>query len=409
MPSHISWIDFSTKDRDQMLNVVHLFDEKDTRDELGIGSVRDAISDFFFPGTSTIQTRARYFLFVPWTYRKLEEKRVASSKIEERARKEETYLVRILKNKGENNGLIGVLAGDSLKRLPSNIYWNGLGVWGIRLFPGNQYEYHRSLDSYYRRVKNILKPDGEDSLLENSPQNWHPGLPEVPNKFPDLIESFELTAEEAEYLRDRILTLHGQSLLAQIIRSGNVVEGKFVWEHPDVQYLSTELQEYIGMARSFSELMNGAALLYNLLLAEISGNDQNIDKYIDAIEKWGQLISERFDEIEKWAFHLNGFWNSPLCVHAHIPKRTMDFVKNWADITILQNGYKYIHRNNSHGRRARDIIRARERKLKGPKSRIDNPRALELWSGAAGTGMLDYRWGNVRVIVNDIIRGLDGR
>lgn len=33
---------------------------------LGFAPIRDAFADYFFPGTSTIQTRARYFLFVPW-------------------------------------------------------------------------------------------------------------------------------------------------------------------------------------------------------------------------------------------------------------------------------------------------------------------------------------------------------
>jgi len=51
-----------------MLDVINAFSEKDTRDELGFGSVRDAFADTLFPGTSTIQTRARYFLFVPWIY-----------------------------------------------------------------------------------------------------------------------------------------------------------------------------------------------------------------------------------------------------------------------------------------------------------------------------------------------------
>ena len=50
----------------------------DTRDELGIGSVRDAFADMLFPGTSTIMTRARYFLLVPWTYQRLERLREVS-------------------------------------------------------------------------------------------------------------------------------------------------------------------------------------------------------------------------------------------------------------------------------------------------------------------------------------------
>jgi hypothetical protein len=34
--------------------------------------VRDAFSEMLFPGLSTVQTRARYFLLVPWAYRRLD-------------------------------------------------------------------------------------------------------------------------------------------------------------------------------------------------------------------------------------------------------------------------------------------------------------------------------------------------
>ena len=33
-------------------------------DEIGIGLIRDAFANYFFPGTSTVQTRAKYFLIV---------------------------------------------------------------------------------------------------------------------------------------------------------------------------------------------------------------------------------------------------------------------------------------------------------------------------------------------------------
>jgi len=51
------WLDYSERERRKMLDVVDLFREHDTRDELGIGSVRDAFADLLFPGTSTIMTR----------------------------------------------------------------------------------------------------------------------------------------------------------------------------------------------------------------------------------------------------------------------------------------------------------------------------------------------------------------
>ncbi len=53
--------------------MLQLFSDKGTVDDLGIGTVRDAISNSLFPGTSVIQTRARYFLFVPWLFRRAEQ------------------------------------------------------------------------------------------------------------------------------------------------------------------------------------------------------------------------------------------------------------------------------------------------------------------------------------------------
>lgn len=64
MPSTFTWLDYSEHEHRKMLDVIDLFRERDTRDELGISSIHDA----FFPGTSTIQTRACYFLFIPWLY-----------------------------------------------------------------------------------------------------------------------------------------------------------------------------------------------------------------------------------------------------------------------------------------------------------------------------------------------------
>lgn len=82
--SSLSWIDFSEQERIQALEIIDQLNEPEARDELGIGSVRDAIANLLFPGTSTIQTRAKYFLFVPWIYLELERQKVKSSEVARR-------------------------------------------------------------------------------------------------------------------------------------------------------------------------------------------------------------------------------------------------------------------------------------------------------------------------------------
>jgi hypothetical protein len=112
MMSAFVWLDYSERERRKMLDVVDLFREHDTRDELGIGSVRDAFADMLFPGTSTIMTRARYFLLVPWAYQRLERLRVRSAEIAMRARQAELSLVDPI----ERSDVTGISA--SLRKRP---------------------------------------------------------------------------------------------------------------------------------------------------------------------------------------------------------------------------------------------------------------------------------------------------
>src|SRR5436853_3619533 len=118
MASALSWLDFSEHERRKALDVIDLFREKDTRDELGTGTVRDALSDLLFPGISTIQTRARYFLFIPWIYLRLEKQKAAVGDAARFARREEVRLIKALVDAGENEGTIGIDAREGLKRLP---------------------------------------------------------------------------------------------------------------------------------------------------------------------------------------------------------------------------------------------------------------------------------------------------
>jgi hypothetical protein len=182
-----------------MLDMVDLFREKETRDELGLASVRDSFADQLFPGTSTIQTRARYFLLVAWTYQALEAKRIGSTPISERARRAETALIEAIERSDDKEGNIGKYARSALKRLPSSVYWQGLGVWGIRAFQGSLAQYHRSFERHHNRREHHLARKSErdeehDDLLT---PNWHGGLPKRPDGFPEAC-SLRLSSEDAD-------------------------------------------------------------------------------------------------------------------------------------------------------------------------------------------------------------------
>jgi hypothetical protein len=93
MPSSFAWIDHSDAHRRKMLDAIDLFREQGTRDELGLSVIRDGLANLLFPGTGALQTRARYFFFVPWMYQSLEREHVRSSDIARRARSFEINLI----------------------------------------------------------------------------------------------------------------------------------------------------------------------------------------------------------------------------------------------------------------------------------------------------------------------------
>ena len=53
MSSSLTWIDHDAKAKERTLRILSLFQEKESRDELGLGSVRDSLADQLFELVST--------------------------------------------------------------------------------------------------------------------------------------------------------------------------------------------------------------------------------------------------------------------------------------------------------------------------------------------------------------------
>lgn len=400
MVSTFTWLDYSERDRRKVLDVIELFGERDTRDELGIGSVRDGFADLLFPGTSTIQTRARYFLLVPWIYSLLESRRTPSSAFASRARQEEVRLIDALASSDDSDGTIGIQARGQLQRLPSAIYWQGLGTRGIRLYPGSQDQHHRSIDAQYLAASRNQRDDDGEPTNGSTPKRWHTGLPPGPPDFPKGL-SLRLTRGEAEYLRERVMGRVPRSLLAFLVDRGKPASlVSFPWEHPQYGELPKAISEQMDHARSFSEVIHGAALLYNLMLAELAHHEQLMVRYREALAEWRRMLDDRWMALSSW--DRRRFWEIVGSSGARISPRTRLFINSWLDLAISDKTTESL----IAGEAARLLIHGRERALKGTLARLDNRRALELWSGGAGTGRLSYRWPTAQRIVQDILLGL---
>ncbi|MFC3053798.1 DUF6361 family protein [Kordiimonas pumila] len=403
MPSQLAWIDHDSTARERTLRILSRFQEKESRDELGLGSIRDSFADQLFPGTSTIQTRLRYMLFVPWIYRTLEDERVPAENFAAQADFRERELVEALMESDDLAGVFGKTAGKSLKRLPSSVYWAGLGKWKIRRTQFSQDVYHRRIDEDYRHWGTLesLEQDarvrGDDFGQEQRDitKNWHPQLPKPPVKFPAKI-GFNLTREEAEFIQECIQAACPGSLLSFLVLHCKPADTLAPWEHPDYASFSTQHQELLTHARLFSEVMHGASLLYNIQLAKLKNHEALVDEHQTSFNNWIESFS--LDELRKWS--IERLWELTSNDGHNVTGETKFFIEAW--IKHTRKSPEDLLANTD----ALNLIKRREMKLKGVRSRFRNQQALEQWGGYSGVGTLVYRWPTVQVLLNDLYNGL---
>lgn len=399
MAATLTWLDLTASDRDRMRQVLDLFKEKGTVDEMGLGRLRDALSEALFPGTSTIQTRLRYVLFIPWIYRQLEARKVTTASVSAQLRKAELSLIDPLLDNGKSQGVIGERARGSLARQPSSVYWTALVRWGLFMHERPQGWYHAHFTSLLHGSAMEESSDDPGTILAHQP-NWHPRLPEVPRTFPDEA-SFDLTQEEAVFLQGRIEERCAGTLLAWLAREGSdaPTDGYF-WDDSAATHAPAKLRNTMELARRFSLNVEGMPLIYNLLLAERhhsehGGDESFIDRYRQAIGEWAarEDLEQFFDATKLWAF--------ADARQIQIPYSQRKFVEDWtyrlSDISPTKIANDHI---------LRSLIENRERQLKGPRARLHNPARLLDWNGETGVGRMSFRWHRVRQMLFDLYGGL---
>lgn len=395
MTSLIAWLDSTPEEQRAARELISLFTQQEGRDELGIGQIRDAFSDLLFPGTSVVQTRARYFLFVPWCYSHGRAAQARGRDVVVRGEQQERELIKTLldSNFEDAVGLIGRRKGPSIKNLPSTIYWSGLRRYDILTH-----------DNDLGLLAGAGIGDGSTELSARIFADWDAGVPNPPADFPKAVPGgFDLELAEAEWLRDRIVAAVPESVLAHLLdRRLAIPDGtSFAWDVVD-----REQFEVLDHAYRFSGVMHGASLLYNLLIGEMYDADATLNRIEDAgdyyrgeIDAWIEdFVTPNLDNLQHW--NVERMWELVLSTNPRIDKRAQSFVEAWVG-AIRSGAYSGVADN----RDLRQSVRAREER-KGKQSRLLNPRMLATWSGASGAGQLAYRWGTVRVIVNDIVKGL---
>jgi hypothetical protein len=402
--SFIGWLDHSEAEQRQIRDLLQMFTDKGTVDDLGIGTVRDAISNRLFPGTSVTQTRARYFLFIPWIFLRAESK--YPTQILDRSDDMERHLIGSLLKAEDQDGLIGRQVGKDIRMLPSGLYWSGLSSYGIFLQPS------LTRSQYAVSARNPPSTEVEDELVGRSDSFWHRGIPAAPDGFFEFTGAdFALTKEEASWLSERVLStepLRGPNLIGGYVRdlqSAPPALAESFWKGPLPQDTPDDLKSMVHHAERFSAAVQSAAILYNLMLREKRNDiDRGDDEHAD-------LLRERLDEraemaqsinLADWASDLTPFW-ALVTSQSRVPVLTKSFIDQWC-VLLAEQHLKPLADNAA----ARSLIRNREIQHKKAQARFANPARLSDWSGESGLAPLEFRWPQAKRFLTDISNGLHG-
>lgn len=79
-----------------------------------------------------------------------------------------------------------------------------------------------------------------------------------------------------------------------------------------------------------------------------------------------------------------------------INRMTKNFIETW--FNILQRKEPDFYKSKE----VIILIREREKRLKGARSRFSNKKALEQWGGASGVNELRYRWSTAKQFLKDL-------
>jgi len=388
--SSLAWIDFDEAERQRTQRIMSLFQERESRDELGIGAIRDSIADHLFPGTSTIQTRLRYMLFIPWVFQSLNRRVAQPSEMMAEARSLEIRLADALQAGGETLGVIGRDAGPRLRRLPSAVYWAGLGSWGIRRFLGSPDGYFSAIGSL--RSSQPSTREGEDGASDHyASQIWHPALPTIP---PGLFNNatFDLTTNETQFIIDRLVAEHPQALLTVLARKKFDADCRYIWEHPKLAEFPETARKLVRHGEIFSSVMNGATLIYNLQLSELRERESWITDYKNRLLTWSTEIDQA--AIRGWS--LDDFWQSIEHPNHRVQPAARRFVFEWLSMVRTDAASACL------SVAARQLIRDRECRLKTGQSRFINLGVRNNWGGASGVDRLSFRWPQAKSHLTDL-------
>ena len=306
----------------------------------------------------------------------------------------ERQLIGRLKELGEES-YIGRDAGRNVRQLPSAAYWTALRTYDI-VSP----ETDRSAVAQLMCAAVPAPEDGETSFSV-----WNQTLPKPPAGFPHTEDrGLKLSHEEARWLQERILTTCPGTMLAHVVGSDvSPTAGLWApWLDPACRSAEGDPAQWLKDAEAFSFIHNGATILYQHLLAELSADafsagTDTLEPTQELLKAWEEQRDSKRELLAGW--DVDGFIERATALNRGINSNTAGFARAMAAAAMSPG--KLIDNKDF-----RAAVETRERLMKKSNSRFRNERRLRAWQPPAQVASLSFRWAQVRRNVLDIHEGL---
>ncbi len=393
-----------------------------TLDVLNLGAPLEAVSNTFFPGTSTLHTRFRYVIFVPAAIyaMQIHKSHLDAAKDLENA---EISLIYALLAGGQETGVIGRNRKEKLRYRPSATYWTAFNTFN--LFGEHSYPRTVLLDQISEDSLSAAQKDEGESSHENRIE-FHPdetfwkiagGLLVDTKKLkwqPEL--KFDLSRGEAKYFTEKIETLHPRSLYQRMlqlpIREIDKMDSfeDFQSEDPQLNVLIRESMRYSRLSRGITLAYQWALCTHHEKQSKIEGNAWKGAK--DIHEKHFNAWLDGMGDLRDW--DIEDFrkacepFNEPLCVVAGDDfKQVAAFCSDCSKELYARKSVTYQLASLA------EKVKAQEELIKKNNSRF-NEATISVPEGIKAPQvdaypspyLFDYRWNQGKANLLDFKRGL---
>ncbi len=402
---------------------------EETVDDMGVLALHVGYADKFFPGTSVLHTRPRYLFFTCWNLLYLKKAGTTAAAFAREKAACEMWVTKQLRQTGlkdPNQKQEGIIGGRVYPNAPAQppdfAYWTALRTFGFYRGADRSTLARRWNPSSLERLSTMAAVgDKEDEIppdrlaqlrVPEPPHWWRQEKPRQPL-------TFDLTKEEAEFLKTRLESLEQASVLGRAAQrtARQTTLGNAPWSDPlildSARDLGSVTAAQLGRAQRASSLAELVRATYAALVEKVrnrTGSPKSIENPRACEEQllayWGSSHSV-LDDVRRIDLGL---------VVADIPALVGGTL-----LSLVEHLQKRVRQAKTPGEAQRllldesteDIFERVETRRKGRLARLPHTpagaeRRAVFRENTIRVYGLDYRWTQVRNLLRDLRAGLVG-